>query len=66
LQQKKLFLISYEDMVLGVKRISRGTKNVACNDLKAFKKAMKNRAFWVDKQGVPEVRFNERIAWLNK
>ncbi|VAW61591.1 hypothetical protein MNBD_GAMMA11-744 [hydrothermal vent metagenome] len=28
LQQKKLFLISYEDMVLGVKRISRGTKNV--------------------------------------
>ncbi len=106
LQQKKLFLISYEDMVSDVKRISRGTKNVgdygavdwgklnggikdivfdlryrgdytiaarviiqknvACNDLKAFKKAMKNRAFWVDKQGVPEVRFNERIAWLNK
>ncbi|VAW65667.1 hypothetical protein MNBD_GAMMA11-1868 [hydrothermal vent metagenome] len=41
-------------------------KHIARNDLKAFKKAMKDRAFWRSKQDVPEVRFNEHIAWLNK
>jgi len=41
-------------------------KYIVCNYFKEFKKAMKDRAFLVAKQDVPEARFNERIARLNK
>jgi len=41
-------------------------QSIVDNDFKAFKKSMKKKTFWVGTLGVPEVRFNERVAFLNK
>jgi len=104
--QKALFLISYEEKLSEVKRISKVSFNVKnygvvnwskldariidvvvdlCyrgdyhpksrkiiqqsivnNDFEAFKKVMNDKIYWVGSRKVPETRFNDRAAFLNK